>query len=79
MHEKMKSLEGNTRKQWTIMHRHGKKKTHARFFEQFGEIYGHKSGTRPTYTLSSRVLENDKTVAKNQTDEYAETEDTEDS
>ena len=41
MHEKMKSFEGNTRKQWTIMHRHGKKKTHARFLsnlENFMDI-----------------------------------------
>ena len=48
-------------------------------FEQFGELYGHKSGTRPTYTLSSRVRENDKTSAKNQTDENANDEDTADS
>ena len=45
--------------------------------ENFMDIY--KSGSRPTYTLSSRVRENDKTVAKNQTDENADDEDTEDS
>lgn len=29
------------------------------FYEEFGELYGHKSGTRPTYTMSSRMKLNE--------------------
>ncbi|XP_062605865.1 uncharacterized protein LOC134267670 [Saccostrea cucullata] len=57
----------------------GSEKKTCHFFEQFSELYGNKSGTRPAFTLSSRVRQNNKTENNKDNDEDVEAEDSRDS
>ena len=46
----------------------GEKKT-CQFYEEFGELYGHKSGTRPLFVMASRVNKTTIETSANSLDE----------